>query len=231
MKLRTLLLSCILFVSYVTCFGQSPTKLFRTNDGKLYSVAQKDSIAALGHAIGEISLTIVRDTSFIDIEIYAIAHLDSSAFVQKYKNKKLSAFRVKTMDGKTLDSESLRGKVVMINFWSTTCGPCIKEMPELNQLKDQYKDVVFLAFAPESPATVKKLLAKHPLNFVIIPGAKSLFEEWGIDSYPKNFFVDQDGIIREVKEATPFYRPTKTDEWELAVVRTYSPILAELQKR
>lgn len=135
------------------------------------------------------------------------------------------------MDGKILDSETLRGKVVMINFWSTTCGPCIKEMPELNQLKAQYKEVVFLAPAPESAATIKKVLAKHPFNFIILPDAKKLFDEWGIDGYPKNFFVDQEGIIREVKESTPYYRPTINDEWQIAVVRTYSPIIAELIKK
>lgn len=231
MKQTILFSSCILLLTFTTCYGQAPTKVYRTKEGKLYSTAQRDSIADLGYPIGETKLSTVRDTSFIDIEIHEKPNPAGSDFVQRYIGKQLPSFRMKTMDGKTLDSESLRGKVVMINFWSTTCAPCIKEMPELNQLREQYKDVVFLAPAPESSATIKKFLIKHPFNFVILPDAKKLFDELGIDGYPKNFFVDKEGIIREVKEATPYYRPTKNDEWQIAVERTYSPILAELTKK
>lgn len=231
MKQITLFISCFLLIGITTCFGQATTKVYRTKEGKLYSTAQRDSIAALGYSIGEISLSSVQDTSFIDIEIYAKENPAGSDFVQKYKDKQLPSFQLKTMDGKILDSESLRGKVLVINFWSTTCGPCIKEMPELNQLMEQYQDVVFLAPAPESAATIKKVLDKYPFNFIILPDAKKLFDELGIEGYPKNFFVDKEGIIREVKEGTPIYRPTKNDEWQIAVVRTYFPIIAELTKK
>lgn len=119
----------------------------------------------------------------------------------------------------------------MINFWSTTCGPCILEMPQLNQLKEEHKNVVFLAPAPESAASIKKLLTKHPFNFIILPDAKKLFEEWGIDGYPKNFFVDQNGIIQEVKEGTPVLKERdEKGQLQVAVMQTYSPILSDLKK-
>ncbi len=84
--------------------------------------------------------------------------------------------------------------------------------------------------APEDAATIQKLLQKHPFDFVILPDAEKLFREWGIEGYPKNFFVDRKGMIREVKEGTPFYRETINDEWQVAVKRTYSPILTNLLK-
>jgi len=157
---------------------------------------------------------------------------NQSAFIQKYKNKSLPTFALKTLDGKIINSESLKGKAVMINFWSTTCGPCILEMPQLNQLKKDYKDVVFLALAPEDSLKIERFLTKHQFEFVIIPDSKQLFEEWGINEYPKNFFVDQNGIIKDVKEGTPISKErNKKGQLQVMVIETYSPILDELAKK
>lgn len=227
-QLKTLSFWITLFLITSSSFAQDSVTVYRTKSGELFSVSQKDSIASLGFPIGEVNLTKVGDTTFIDIEIYPKPPKEGTEFVQKYKNKKLPSFRLEALDGEIIDSKALKGKVVMINFWSTTCAPCIKEMPDLNQLKKQYKEVVFLAPAPEDAAKIKRLLAKHSFDFVILPDARLVFKEWGIDGYPKNFFVDQKGIIREVKEGTPLYRETKNDKWQVAVERTYSPILNDL---
>jgi thiol-disulfide isomerase/thioredoxin len=231
MKLRTIYSSIILLLVATISVAQTPTKVYRTKDGRLYSSIQRDSLAKAGHPIGEIGLTTVGDTTFINIQINPKEDLSGNAFAQRYKDKKLPPFQLKTLDGKIINSESLQGKVVMINFWSTTCGPCLKEMPELNQLKNKFKNVVFLAPAPENAATIKKLLQKHPFKFVILPDAEKMFKEWGIEGYPKNFFVDQKGIIREVKEGTPLSRETKNDKWVIAVEKTYSPIINGLVEK
>lgn len=223
-------LSLLLALLTIACFAQAPTKVYRTKEGKLLSVMQMDSLRKAGHPTGEISLTTVGDTSFIDVEVFPKESPLGSDFVQRYKGKKLPPFRLKTLDGQVIDSESLKGKLVMINFWSTTCGPCIMEMPQLNQLKEAHKDVVFLAPAPENATTVKKLLAKHPFNFIILPDAQQLFAEWGIDGYPKNFFVDRNGVVQEVKEGTPVL--TERDakgQFQVAVMQMYAPILNTLK--
>lgn len=93
MKQTTLFLSCIILLAFTSCFGQVPTKVYRTKEGKLFSTAQKDSIAALGYGIGEINLSTMRDTSYIDIEIYPKPDPAGSAFVQKYKDKQLPFFQ------------------------------------------------------------------------------------------------------------------------------------------
>jgi len=231
MSLRNLLSTLLLLLLTTASFAQKPVKIYRTSEGMLYTQAQKDSILALGYPIAEISLKNIRDTSFIDIEIKPKSLQSENEFAKKFKNKKMPAFKLKTLDGTVLDSKTLAGKIVMINFWSTTCGPCIAEMPELNKLKNLYKDkVVFLAPAPEDATIIKKLLTKHVFDFIILPDAKQLFTDLGIDGYPKNFFIDNKSIIQETWEGNPQWRASKNDKWGPGVIPVYSPILNDLIK-
>src|ERR687893_223477 len=66
------------------------------------------------------------------------------------------AFSLTSMDGKKFELASLRGKVVVINFWFTGCPPCIEEMPKLNELVEKFKDkdVVFIAPTWDNEATL-----------------------------------------------------------------------------
>jgi peroxiredoxin len=65
-------------------------------------------------------------------------------------------FDLKTLSGESIRLSSLRGKVVLIDFWSTICDPCLKEMPELVRLYEERKDkgFVVLAIATDGPETV-----------------------------------------------------------------------------
>ncbi|WP_299825095.1 TlpA disulfide reductase family protein [uncultured Pontibacter sp.] len=234
MRLKALLSAWFLFliitISYAqTSVNQKAVKMYRDGVGKLYTVAQKDSIRDLGYPISTSGNgTTIGDTTFIDFKIMP----QKSDFVLKYENKELPSFSLKTLDGKIIDLNSLKGKVVMVNFWSTTCNPCIFEMPELNKLKEMYKDVVFLAPAPENPTKIKKLLTKHPFEFLILPNAQELFDKWGIESYPINFFVDKEGIIRVVKEGTPILNERdEKGQVQIALIQSYAPILDYLTKQ
>lgn len=118
----------------------------------------------------------------------------------KFTNNQLPAFELIDLNGQKITSEDLLGKKVHINIWSTSCKPCIEEFPELNELKMSYeKDgYVFIGIAPDSEKKIKKLLAKRPLNYRIIPNAQGYLDELGIDAFPVNFFVDESGVIRQV---------------------------------
>jgi thiol-disulfide isomerase/thioredoxin len=115
-------------------------------------------------------------------------------------NKKLLSFSLVTLEGDTITSEDLIGKKIHINFWSTTCKPCIEEFPELNSLKKNYEEqgYVFLGIAPESPRKINKILAKRPFDYIIIPDAKRYLKNIGVDAFPVNFFVDAEGIVKEI---------------------------------
>ena len=77
--------------------------------------------------------------------------------------------KVTTLDGKPYDLASHRGRWVVVNFWATWCGPCLKEMPDLSALDAmrEHIDVIGLAYEDITPADLKAFLQKHPVVYPI----------------------------------------------------------------
>jgi len=96
--------------------------------------------------------------------------------------------------------EDYRGKVVLINFWASWCPPCIQEMPELTQLKNQLNEKPFEILAinvGEKKYRVRKF-AKL-INFklpVLLDTKKDIFDDWGVKTLPTSFLIDAEGNIR-----------------------------------
>lgn len=76
-------------------------------------------------------------------------------------------FTATSIDGKTFDLDELKGKVVFLTIWGTSCPICISEIPDLNKIAADYKneDVVFLAVSPENEPKIKTFLKKKPFAF------------------------------------------------------------------
>lgn len=109
------------------------------------------------------------------------------------------AFSTADMDGNIVDLKSLKGKVVVLNFWFTRCNPCVEEMPELNSLVKQYKnneDVVFLALTFDDKATVSAFLKKNAFDYTILPDSKSIVDDYIVMGYPSNLVLDKKGDIQ-----------------------------------
>ena len=112
-------------------------------------------------------------------------------------------FRFQDANGQTFSLSDFRGKSVMINFWKTTCGWCVFEMPYIQQAYDDWLggEVVFLTVdIGESADTVSNLLDE--LGFaipVILDMEAEVAMQYRASSIPRTFFIDREGLIRGIK--------------------------------
>ena len=113
--------------------------------------------------------------------------------------KPAPAFTMKDLDGREISPASLRGKVVIVNFWATWCGPCRAEIPDLVALQEKYKDTLQVIGISEDEAgvdVVKRFAAEHRINYpvaMMTPEIEKLFP--GISALPTSFIVDRESRI------------------------------------
>jgi thiol-disulfide isomerase/thioredoxin len=98
-----------------------------------------------------------------------------------------------------VSSSSLRGKIVVVNFWGTWCGPCVGEMPELQKFHDRFKNdsnVVFLTVDyNDDKKTVKDWMLQRKFTMPVLLDDGYVRDRAKINAYPTTWFIDQDGKI------------------------------------
>lgn len=125
--------------------------------------------------------------------------------ISGFKNNALPGLTLKTLTGESIQLNQLKGKPTMINFWFTTCAPCIDEMPALNQLAERYKNEAnFIAVTYESDKEVKIFLRKHLFNFQHLVNGQGLIDSLGITAFPRNLFLDKEGILKYAESGIPY---------------------------
>jgi len=115
-------------------------------------------------------------------------------------------FTVAMLDGTTVNLSDYKGKVVLLNFWATWCGPCIMEfydMPETILTPFAGTDFVFLPIAigePKSKVQAKvQKMAKDGVHITsAIDFERAVWELYGVQSIPLNYLIDKKGVIRKV---------------------------------
>lgn len=113
------------------------------------------------------------------------------------KGEKAYDFIATDLDGNTFKLSDLKGQVVILNFWFTNCGPCIQEMPELNNLADNFKNkkVKFLAVTFNKKEIVEQFLKTKDFNFTLIPNANNIISLYGVNTYPTTIVINKKSEI------------------------------------
>ncbi len=136
----------------------------------------------------------------LSVSVLLISHLTWS---QKIPNR-LKYKDIELIDGSTLDGSELKGKVIVTNLWGTWCKPCIAEIPDLNELVEEFGDadgVLFLAIASpplDTPEKIQNFLEKREFNFrQMMPDSKSIFfDVTGGGTFPTTVVYDKSGSLQ-----------------------------------
>ncbi len=109
-------------------------------------------------------------------------------------------FTMKDLDGKDVSLASFKGKVILLNFWATWCGPCKAEIPGFVELQEQYKnDLVIVGYSVDDTAEKARAFAKEwKMNYPILlgEGREEVQEAYGpIYGIPASFLISKDGKV------------------------------------
>jgi thiol-disulfide isomerase/thioredoxin len=148
----------------------------------------------------EIKAYVIRPTTEAEKKKIKDKLKTTGAVKNEMVGKPAKPFTVKDINGKKYSLKELTGKITVLNFWFTECMPCIKEMPELNNLVKKYKDknVVFLAIASSEKAKIVKFLKKNSFKYSIIPkdANNTVPEDYNISAYPTHIIIDKASIVK-----------------------------------
>ena len=122
------------------------------------------------------------------------------------RNRQAPDFELPKVGGGTARLSSYRGKIVILNFWTKTCRPCLEEMPAIASLGKAiaaHPDMVLLTISTDDDLndareTLKSVLggAEPPFVVMIDPDSKVVAEKFGTKLYPETWFIDRQGVIR-----------------------------------
>ncbi len=112
-------------------------------------------------------------------------------------------FSLVSLDGKKYSLKDFKGKVLLLDFWATWCGPCKMEVPHLKDLHARYNGkglrIVGVALDQQGEKAVRPFVEKHEIPFLSLLGTNEVVQAYGnIRAIPTTFLIDKKGNIQKV---------------------------------
>lgn len=110
-------------------------------------------------------------------------------------------FSLKSFDGKEITLSQLKGKVVLLDFWATWCGPCKESIPHLIQLYKNYREsgleVVGMNIDKGDGEAVRRFVMSMDIPYPVVAAPEEVVRDYRVTGIPATFLIDKEGKIRE----------------------------------
>jgi len=153
------------------------------------------------------------------------ASVKAAALKPATQRKQAPEFALKDSNGTTVHLSDYKGKVVLLNFWATWCGPCKVEIPWFIEFEQTYKDrgfaVLGVSMDDDGWDAVKPYLQQRKVNYRVVLGNDQVAQNYGgIDSLPTTFVIDRDGRIASTHVGLVSRRDYDTEVQQLLETKT-----------
>lgn len=142
--------------------------------------------------------------------VVALALAAASGFVSLQERKGYAlqpgsvapSFRLPSLAGGEVELASLRGRIVVLNFWASWCAPCVEELPSLERLHRALGGeqlVVLSVSADEDESALRRFVGEHGVTFAVLrdPGGRLAAAAYRTTGYPETFVIDAQGVLSE----------------------------------
>lgn len=124
-------------------------------------------------------------------------------------------FTLPDLEGNQIELSSMKGKVLILDFWATWCPPCKEEVPHLVSLQSKYRDqglqIVGLSLDKEGASKVKPFADEHDVNYTMLIATDETAKSYGgVSMIPTTFLVDRNGVV--VKRFIGYTTPEAFEE-------------------